>query len=112
MIFALAGIANFVRGPADTIRPSRITTAPSGTASAPVPSISMPLVSESVSSARWAELHPIYRLTAVALACLRKPRLDMRCGPALLSRLLLILIGCLFNCRFIEKITRIAGNTS
>ena len=80
MIFALAGIANCVRGPADTIRPSRITTAPSGTASAPVPSISMPLVSDSASSARWAELHPISRLTPVALVSLRKSRLDIRCG--------------------------------
>jgi hypothetical protein len=53
----------------------------------------MPLVSDSVSSARWAELHQINRLTAVALVSLRKPRLDMRRGLALLSRLLLILNG-------------------
>jgi len=39
-------------------------------------------------------LHPINRLTAVALVSLRKSRLDMRCGLTLLSLSLSILIGC------------------
>src|SRR3989454_764464 len=71
-VSAPAGTAHADRGPAQTIRPSRITTLASRTAGAPVPSTSVAPTSATDRGAVWAVSRPAQSTTQLAERTIRR----------------------------------------